>query len=198
MVSSAAHWRSVLAEVDQVALCSHPVRLRGVTLDRSPGSWPRARSSSRARTAGPPSARRARVSTRPTPGSLVAAGIRGGKGVDASVVEHPQLFVTLTAPSFGAVHSGPSSTGIARSAGPGGVTPVPHGRALSCRVRHEAGAIVLGDPLCPECFDYRGAVLWNAHVPRLWERTCHRLTRLVARPAGSARPSCARWPGSPS
>ena len=24
---------------------------------------------------------------------------------------------------------------------------------------------VVGDPLCPECFDYRGAVLWNAHVP---------------------------------
>ena len=25
---------------------------------------------------------------------------------------------------------------------------------------------VVGEPLCPECFDYRGAVLWNAHVPR--------------------------------
>jgi len=36
---------------------------------------------------------------------LVAAGIRGGKGVDPDVTEHPQLFVTLTAPSFGAVHT---------------------------------------------------------------------------------------------
>ena len=32
---------------------------------------------------------------------LVAAGMRGGKGVPESVVEHPMLFVTLTAPSFG-------------------------------------------------------------------------------------------------
>src|SRR3954470_11046659 len=36
---------------------------------------------------------------------LVAAGMRGGKGVPESVVEHPMLFVTLTAPSFGLVHS---------------------------------------------------------------------------------------------
>ncbi len=36
---------------------------------------------------------------------LVAAGIRGGKGVDACVANHPQLFVTLTAPSFGPVHA---------------------------------------------------------------------------------------------
>ena len=36
-VRSAAEWRSVLAEVDQAGLCAHPVRLRGVTLDRSTG-----------------------------------------------------------------------------------------------------------------------------------------------------------------
>src|SRR5262245_18569351 len=30
---------------------------------------------------------------------LVAAGLRGGKGVPDSVGEHPRLFVTLTAPS---------------------------------------------------------------------------------------------------
>ena len=36
---------------------------------------------------------------------LVAAGLRGGKGVPESVATHPTLFVTLTAPSFGPVHS---------------------------------------------------------------------------------------------
>ncbi len=36
---------------------------------------------------------------------LVAAGLRGGKGVPESVATHPRLFVTLTAPSFGAVHT---------------------------------------------------------------------------------------------
>ena len=36
---------------------------------------------------------------------LVRAGLRGGKGIPASVTEHPCAFVTFTAPSFGAVHS---------------------------------------------------------------------------------------------
>lgn len=36
---------------------------------------------------------------------LVAAGLRGGKGVPDSVGSHPALFVTLTAPSFGPVHT---------------------------------------------------------------------------------------------
>lgn len=36
---------------------------------------------------------------------LVAAGLNGGKGVSEEVGRHPRLFVTLTAPSFGAVHT---------------------------------------------------------------------------------------------
>src|SRR5215208_2486176 len=36
---------------------------------------------------------------------LLAAGLRGGKGVPETVNAHPRLFVTFTAPSFGKVHS---------------------------------------------------------------------------------------------
>jgi Replication initiator protein, pSAM2 len=36
---------------------------------------------------------------------LLAAGLKGGKGVPDSISEHPRLFVTFTAPSFGKVHS---------------------------------------------------------------------------------------------
>ena len=36
---------------------------------------------------------------------LVATGMRGGKGVPESVAERPLVFLTLTAPSFGPVHS---------------------------------------------------------------------------------------------
>jgi hypothetical protein len=36
---------------------------------------------------------------------LLAAGLRGGKGVPETVAEHPRLFVTFTAPSFGRVHT---------------------------------------------------------------------------------------------
>ena len=35
---------------------------------------------------------------------LVRAGLEGGKGMDESVAEHPAVFMTLTAPGFGAVH----------------------------------------------------------------------------------------------
>ena len=58
--------------------------------------------------------------------------------------------------------------------------PCPHGRSLSCLERHDEGDVAAGEPLCAECFDYRGAVLWNAHVPALWARTCADLYREVA------------------
>jgi hypothetical protein len=45
----------------------------------------------------------------------------------------------------------------------------------------------LGKPLCPDCYDYSAAVVWNAHAPELWRRTVigirRRLDRL-ARPHG--------------
>jgi Replication initiator protein, pSAM2 len=36
---------------------------------------------------------------------LLAAGLKGGKGLPETVAGHPRLFVTFTAPSFGRVHS---------------------------------------------------------------------------------------------
>jgi hypothetical protein len=36
---------------------------------------------------------------------LLAAGLKGGKGVPETIAGHPRLFVTFTAPSFGRVHS---------------------------------------------------------------------------------------------
>src|SRR5687767_8684265 len=36
---------------------------------------------------------------------LIAAGLRVGKGVPATVAGHPAVFATLTAPSFGIVHA---------------------------------------------------------------------------------------------
>ena len=35
---------------------------------------------------------------------LITAGLAGGKGIPASVADHPCTFATLTAPSFGPVH----------------------------------------------------------------------------------------------
>jgi hypothetical protein len=36
---------------------------------------------------------------------LVVSGLRGGKGVPETVAEHPLVFATFTAPSFGPVHT---------------------------------------------------------------------------------------------
>src|SRR6185437_4109143 len=116
---------------------------------------------------------------------LVAAGLRGGKGVDPAVLDHPQLFVTMTAPTFGPVHARVLRDGRVRPCRPRrGDQRCPHGLSVSCLERHGENALVLGDPLCAQCFDYRSAVLWNAYVPRLWERTSQRLYREVARAEG--------------
>ena len=48
---------------------------------------------------------------------LLAAGLKGGKGVPETVAAHPRLFVTFTAPSFGRVHT-PQGAGAAGAALP--------------------------------------------------------------------------------
>ena len=182
MVSSASHWRMLLAEVNQTGLCSNPVRLRGLSLDRTTGEL------RDGDLLVPCKDRRASVCPSCSrlyakdAWHLVAAGIRGGKGVDAGVASHPLLFVTLTAPSFGPVHARALSRTSERvkPCRPRRAAVCPHGRSLSCVERHEEGSTLLGEPLCVACFDYPGAVLWNAHVSALWVRTSLLLYRAVA------------------
>ena len=117
---------------------------------------------------------------------LVAAGLRGGKGVPESVAEHPMLFVTLTAPSFGPVHSRRASAdGTVRRCRPRRKAPVcRHGVRLSCGEVHDEDDPRLGEPLCSDCFDYEHAVLWNAMAPELWRRTSIQIPRELARLRG--------------
>lgn len=56
-----------------------------------------------------------------------------------------------------------------------------HGQPRGCRDRHDRGGPVLGQPLCPNCFDYPETVLWNAHAGALWNRTVIGLRRALAR-----------------
>ena len=116
---------------------------------------------------------------------IVASGLRGGKGVPESVAQHPTLFVTLTAPNFGAVHSSRRAGGQARPCVPRrGGGSCPHGRSLSCWRRHGEGDGCLGKPLCSDCFDYERAVLWNALAPELWRRTAIAIRRQLGRACG--------------
>ena len=54
---------------------------------------------------------------------LIRAGLTGGKGIPATVADHPCVFVTLTAPSFGPVHARREKDG----------------RVLACRPRRKGG-----------------------------------------------------------
>ena len=147
----------------------------------------------RARTAGPPSARRARASTRPTPGSSWLPGIRGGKGVEPVGGRAPPALRDLDRPLLRAGAPKRSSWADAADRADLGAGPAPArtgDRSLVLAATPRTTRVV-GEPLCPECFDYPGAVLWNAHVSALWARTCHRLYREVARSAGVSTPSAA-------
>jgi hypothetical protein len=117
---------------------------------------------------------------------LIAAGLRGGKGIPETVAEHPALFVTLTAPSFGTVHTRPSGPdGQPRRCRPRRDTEVcPHGVRLSCGQVHDEDDAFLGEPLCLECFDHAGAVVWNNALAELWRRTTIYLPRVLARLMG--------------
>lgn len=117
---------------------------------------------------------------------LIAAGLRGGKGVPDTVTEHPMVFATLTAPSFGPVHTRALATdGTPRRCRPRRDSPTcPHGVVLSCSKVHREGEPCLGEPICRECWDYDGALLWNNLLGELWRRTTIYLPRKLARQLG--------------
>ncbi|WP_329138627.1 replication initiation protein [Streptomyces sp. NBC_01476] len=102
---------------------------------------------------------------------LIAAGLRGGKTVPTTITTHPRVFATFTAPSFGPVHNRPSGE-------------TKRDRRCRCGRTHSEGDPLLGSPLDPDRYDYRGAVLGNAHAPALWSRFMLHLRRAIARAAG--------------
>jgi uncharacterized Zn-finger protein len=121
---------------------------------------------------------------------LTSSGLVGGKGTPEAVVTHPRLFVTLTAPSFGAVHTiRDDGRCVAGSRSQGNACI--HDRPTACAQKHGEDDRHLGRPLCEECFDYRGAILWNAHSSRLWSNTIQLLRRLLAEAGGVGQPNLA-------
>jgi hypothetical protein len=118
---------------------------------------------------------------------LIRAGLVGGKGVPADVADHPAVFLTLTAPSFGPVHARVEKGARllrCRARRNGGTCP--HGRPVACNERHSVDDPRLGEPICPDCYSYTGSVLFNAQAPELWRRFTIRLRRVLARSCGLA------------
>ncbi|MET8577217.1 replication initiator protein RepSA [Streptomyces sp. NPDC005012] len=99
---------------------------------------------------------------------LIRAGLTGdpGKGTPHTIRNHPRVFATLTAPSFGPVHNRPGK------------------RPCACGTWHAEDAPELGTPLDPDTYDYAGAVLWNNHASDLWRYFTIYLRRQIARHAG--------------
>jgi hypothetical protein len=177
--------------------CAHPIRLHGCThqADRQTGELREVYSTEHEPgrvLLVPCGNRRASVcpacaeTYRQDAYQLLRAGLAGGKGVPESVAEHPALFVTFTAPSFGPVHA-------TRTTRAGRLLPCqprrhartcPHGVRLDCRRVHPTGDPTIGAPLCPRCYDYAGALLWNARAPELWRYTLTYLDRALARALG--------------
>lgn len=175
--------------------CNHPIRLSGTTTTLDPDSGEiLGRYSTRAEPDGVlvKACGQRRVTACPQCAEvyradawhLLVAGLQGGKGVAPTVSAHPMIFITLTAPSFGAVHSRREQSGRARPCRTGTARPCSHGRTRGCKTIHESDDEHLGDPLCPDCFDYRAAVIWNALATELWRRTTIATTRALAAQAG--------------
>ncbi|MEB3023992.1 replication initiator [[Mycobacterium] crassicus] len=163
-------WR----RVESVGCCAHPIRLVGAgSIGHRQVVWTRCNN------------RRATVCpscsdlyARDT-WQLVHAGAAGGHhNVPNEVAARPQVFATLTAPGYGAVYnvSGarchPSSK---RSDG-----RCVHGKPLHCNATHSIADPIVGQPLCGQCYDYMGHVLFTWHLPELWRRFTIALRRAVA------------------
>lgn len=115
---------------------------------------------------------------------LVHAGIAGGHhGLPATIAGHPMVFATLTAPSYGPVHARPKpgASGSPQACHRVGANRhCPHGRPAGCWAIHDIGDEAVGQPICADCYDYVGHVLFTWHAPKLWHRFTIRLRRLVA------------------
>jgi hypothetical protein len=197
-VISWADFRAWERQLTTTGACRHPIRLKGriVAIDRAtgelapvydtasePGGVLHIPCGNRRESVCPACSAVYKRDAR----QLVRAGLAGGKSIPETVAAHPCVFATLTAPSFGPVHSRRMRGKTVLPCRPrrdAKARRCPHGRDISCPVRHGEHDPRLGRPLCPDCYDYQAAVLFNAHAPDLWRRFTTYLPRHLARQAG--------------
>src|SRR5205085_1972338 len=111
---------------------------------------------------------------------LIRAGLRGGKGIPATVADHPCVFVTLTAPPFGSVHARREK----------------NGRVLACRPRRKDRPARTGS-VCPAVTSTTAAITGSAsRCARTATTTPGRCCSMPALPscgAGSPSPCAGPW-----
>ena len=119
---------------------------------------------------------------------LIRAGLIGGKGIPRpspptrpSSPPSPPRPSARSTPARSA--STPAPTGPAAPAAPNpatpAATPAPASTAvpLACFTRHRRDDPRLGQPLCPDCYDYPAHVVWNNAAGELWRRTKQAIER---------------------
>lgn len=195
-VGSEAHWTRWLGQLERTHYCHRPIRLKGTTFGQDgavtystsdePGGVLLKACGNRREAICPPCSRTYKGDL----WHLVIAGLTGGKGVPASVADHPMVFATFTAPSFGAVHGVHASGGKCRPRRGGGICE--HGVKLACWRSHEPDDQQVGEPICLDCFNYESALIWNALAPELWRRTTIYIRRALASELGLTAAAFAR------
>jgi len=185
---NAAEASRLIREIQGSSNCSHPIRRRGEIVNTATGEVTerdlRVACKDRREVVCPACSYLYRADT----WILVSTGLVGGKGTPDVVRTHPRLFVTLTAPSFGAVHTiRANGKCVARTRSKPSICL--HHRRTSCALRHSEDDKVLGRPLCENCFDYHGAVLWNAHASKLCNNTIQLIRRMFAAEGGVGQPN---------
>ncbi|MBE1590979.1 replication initiator [Nonomuraea angiospora] len=183
-------YRRWTAQVERAGHCVRPVRLVGSAMtvnaatgeieatyasEQEPGGALLVACKDRRESVCPPCAARYRADA----WHVFAGGVTPDDGGDQ--VGHPMVLATFTAPSFGRVHAARDG-GVCRAARGGrrGKRTCEHGRPLWCHARHEAADGMVGAPLCEDCADLAGLVLWNASVGELWRRTVIYVYRALA------------------
>ncbi|MEV4072243.1 replication initiator [Nonomuraea fuscirosea] len=201
-------YRRWAGQVERAGHCVRPIQLAGsaTTVNTQTGEVEAAYSSSgepggvllvackdRRESVCPPCAARYRADA----WHVFAAGVTVANGDGDShdgrgqSVTNPLVLATFTAPSFGRVHAARDG-GICRMhrGGKRARRVCEHGRPVWCAARHDARDGLVGAPLCTECADLAGMVLFNASVGELWRRTVIYVYRALAAlaPAVGGRP----------
>ncbi|MHB8378581.1 MAG: replication initiator [Acidimicrobiales bacterium] len=174
---------NLLREVEQAGNCSHPIRLRGESVNLATGEVGESLLRVACKDRRDVVCASCSYLYKLDAWILVSSGLVGGKGIPELVGTHPRLFVTTTAPSFGAVHTVAANGSCVRRRRVDSPW-CSHGRLSSCSQYHHEEDSQLGRPLCVDCFDYEGAVLWNAHASRLWNNTVQQIRRSLAEAGG--------------
>jgi hypothetical protein len=185
-------WERRSAQIAATGGCAHPVRLQGTLHLGDPATGELTASYS---TSSEPdgvllkACRTRRASRCPACAAVykgdarqvILAGLIGGKGVDPVVAGRPLVFATLTAPSYGLVHHQPDGDGVCHPA----LLACPCGGIHTCDVAHPDGDPRSGTPLCPDSYDYSGAIIFNNRAGELWRRTTINTRRQLARRLGT-------------